>query len=63
MVKVTEFIDQVVKETRKINWSTRKETMMSLTMVIVMVVIASLFFLGVDMVMYKLVNLILNLGV
>ena len=63
MMKVTEFVDQVVKETRKINWSTRKETLGSLAMVIVMVVIASLFFLGVDMVMYKLVNIILNLGV
>jgi len=63
MTKVTEFIGQVVKETRKISWSTKKETLGSLAMVIVMVIIASLFFLGVDVVMYKLVNIILNLGV
>lgn len=63
MVKVVEFIDQVIKETKKITWSNRKETMMSMMLVLVMVVIASLFFLGVDVVIYKLVSLVLNLGV
>ena len=63
MLKVTEFIDQVTRETRKVTWSTKKETMVSVTMVFIMVIIASLFFLGVDVVMYKLVNIILNLGV
>ena len=63
MLKVMEFIDQVAKETKKITWSTRKETTVSMMLVIVMVIIASLFFLGADVVIYKLVSTILNLGV
>ena len=63
MLKVTEFIDQVVKETKKISWSTRKETTVSMMMVFGMVLIASLFFLLVDMTMYKVIQLLLNFGV
>jgi len=63
MLKVTEFIDQVVKETGKISWSTRKETTVSVMMVIVMVIIASLLFLLVDTALHKVVQLLLNLGV
>jgi preprotein translocase subunit SecE len=63
MLKVTEFIDQVVKETGKISWSTRKETTVSMMMVIVMVIIASLLFLLVDTALHKIVQLLLNLGV
>ncbi|MEK6734002.1 MAG: preprotein translocase subunit SecE [Pseudomonadota bacterium] len=63
MVKVAEFIDQVRKEARKISWSTRKETTLSVMMVFGMVVVASLFFLLVDMTMYKVVNFLLNVGV
>lgn len=58
-----EFIEQVVKETKNISWSTRKETSVSMMLVIGMVLIASIFFLVVDMSAYKLVQLLLNLGV
>lgn len=63
MLKVTEFVDQVIKEAKKITWSTRKETTLSMILVFVMVVVASLFFFLVDMTMYKIVQLLLNLGV
>ncbi len=63
MVKISEFIDQVIKENKKITWSTKKETLLSVMMVIVMVAVASLFFLGTDVVIYKLVNEVLNIGV
>ena len=63
MLKVTEFVDQVVKEAKKITWSSRKETSLSVMLVFGMVVIASLFFFLVDMTMYKIVQLLLNLGV
>jgi len=63
MLKVTEFADQVIKETAKVTWSTRKETSMSMMLVVAMVVITSLFFLVVDLGAYKLVQLLLNLGV
>lgn len=63
MLKVTEFVDQVVKETKKISWASRKETTMTVMMVFVMVIVASLFFFLVDMGMYRLVQLLLNWGV
>ena len=63
MLKVTEFVDQVVKEAKKITWSSRKETTLSVMLVFGMVVVASLFFFLVDMTMYKMVQLLLNLGV
>jgi len=63
MLKVTEFVEQVVKETKKVSWSSRKDTTFSMMLVFGMVIIASLFFLVVDMTMYKAVQLLLNLGV
>jgi preprotein translocase subunit SecE len=63
MLKIGEFIDQVVKENKKITWSTKKETVVSVMLVVVMVVVASIFFLGIDVVIYKLISSILNLGV
>ena len=63
ILKITEFANQVVKETKKISWSSRKETSFSVMLVFGMVVVASLFFLLVDMTMYKVVKFLLNLGV
>jgi preprotein translocase subunit SecE len=63
MLKVTEFIDQVVKETKKITWSSRKETSVSVMLVFGMVLVASLFFFLVDITMYKVVQFLLNFGV
>ncbi|MGH6854522.1 MAG: preprotein translocase subunit SecE [Aestuariivirga sp.] len=42
------FIQQVRDEAAKVTWPSRKETMISTTMVLVMVVAASLFFLAAD---------------
>jgi preprotein translocase subunit SecE len=43
-----EFLQEVRQETRKITWPTRKETMITTVMVLIMVVLASVFFLVVD---------------
>ena len=43
-----EFLREVREEGRKITWPTRRELGISTVMVLVMVVAASLFFLGVD---------------
>ena len=43
-----EFIQQVREEAAKITWPTRKETMVSTVMVLIMVALASVFFLVVD---------------
>ena len=42
------FIQQVREEAAKISWPSRKETMISTVMVMVMVTFASIFFLVVD---------------
>jgi preprotein translocase subunit SecE len=46
-----EFAQEVREEARKVVWPTRKELGISTIMVLIMVVIASLFFLGVDAVL------------
>jgi preprotein translocase subunit SecE len=46
-----EFLQEVRQETRKITWPTRKETMITTVMVLIMVVLASVFFLVVDAVL------------
>jgi preprotein translocase subunit SecE len=57
-----EFLQQVRAEGSKVTWPTRKETMITTAMVFVMAVLASIFFLVVDMVMRWGVSLILGLG-
>jgi preprotein translocase subunit SecE len=46
-----EFLQEVRQEARKITWPTRKETMITTVMVLIMVVLASVFFLIVDAVL------------
>lgn len=43
-----EFLQEVRQEARKITWPSRKETMITTVMVLIMVVLASAFFLVVD---------------
>ncbi|SEN26704.1 protein translocase subunit secE/sec61 gamma [Sphingomonas gellani] len=50
MAKTTpiEFFNQVRAETRKVVWPTRRETVMTGVMVVIMTTILALFFLAVD---------------
>jgi preprotein translocase subunit SecE len=48
---IVEFVQDVRDETGKITWPTRRELGVSTVMVMIMVVVASLFFLGVDAVL------------
>jgi preprotein translocase subunit SecE len=43
-----EFLREVRDEARKVTWPTRRELAISTIMVLIMVVVASIFFLGVD---------------
>jgi preprotein translocase subunit SecE len=43
-----EFIQEVRQEANKITWPSRKETMITTVMVLIMVALASFFFLVVD---------------
>ena len=57
-----EFLQQVRNEGAKVTWPTRKETPVTTIMVLIMVIVASLFFLAADYVMGSMVRLLLGLG-
>ncbi len=57
-----QFIQEVRQEVGKVTWPTRKEVWITTLMVLVMVTLASLFFLAADQVLGRLVNFILQLG-
>ena len=45
------FVQEVRSEASKVTWPTRRELVISTLMVVIMVVAASMFFLGVDAVL------------
>ena len=55
-----EFIEQVRAETSKVTWPTRKETVITTIMVMVMVFFAALFFLAADTVLNMIVSAVLG---
>ncbi len=57
-----EFVRQVRVETAKIAWPSRRETITTTIMVLIMTTVLSLFFLGVDQVLGRLVKLLLSLA-
>ncbi len=57
-----EFVQQVRSEVSKVTWPSRKETMITTVMVLIMSVLASLFFLAADQVLSSVVSLVLGLG-
>ena len=64
MAKVSpgEFIRQVRQEANKVTWPSRKETVTSTVMVLVMVFLAAAFFFLVDLVLSEIVQRVLALG-
>jgi preprotein translocase subunit SecE len=65
MAKISpfKFLQEVRAEGQKVTWPTRKETTISTGMVLVMVVLASVFFLLVDQFFAWAVRTIFHLGV
>jgi preprotein translocase subunit SecE len=57
-----EFINQVRAETAKVAWPTRRETVMTGVMVMIMTVLLAIFFTGVDAVFDAIVTGLLNLA-
>lgn len=57
-----EFIDQVRQEARKVTWPSAKETQVSTIMVLIMIVIMSFFFLGVDTILRFVIGQLLTLA-
>ncbi|MBB5572259.1 MULTISPECIES: preprotein translocase subunit SecE [Rhizobium] len=56
------FLQQVRSETSKITWPSRRETMISTVMVLVMVLFASLFFFAADQLIGWILGYVLNTG-
>lgn len=56
-----EFLRQVRAETGKVVWPTRRETLMTGLMVVIMTALLGLFFFGVDSAFSAIVQLLLSL--
>ncbi len=63
MAKVTpgEFIRQVRSETAKVSWPTRRETITTAIMVLIMTTLLAIFFFGVDSFFGAIVKYLLSL--
>jgi preprotein translocase subunit SecE len=59
---VTEFVREVRQETSRVTWPTRRETMLTTSMVFLMVFVAAAFFFVVDQAMSYGVRLLFGLG-
>jgi preprotein translocase subunit SecE len=57
-----QFLQQVRSEASKITWPSRRETMISTAMCLVMVIFAALFFFAADQLIGWLIGLVLNVG-
>lgn len=56
------FLQQVRSETSKVTWPSRRETMISTIMVLIMVFLAAIFFFVADQALGFVVGWILNVG-
>ena len=63
MAKVSpgEFVNQVRAEARKIVWPTRKETVTTAIMVLILTTVLAIFFFGVDSAFSAIVQFLLGL--
>ena len=57
-----EFLQQVRTEVSKVTWPTRRETVITTVMVVLMSIAAALFFLAADWVFSTLVTIVFGLG-
>ena len=62
MANPFEFIQQVRAEGAKVVWPTRRETLITTGLVLLMAVLASLFFLAVDEILHFAVGFALGIG-
>ena len=60
-INIAQFVREVRQETAKVTWPTRRETAVSTGMVMLMVVVAAVFFLAVDQVLALGVRLLLGI--
>lgn len=61
-VSVGTFVDQVKTEISKVTWPTRRETITTTIMVLIMTTLLAVFFLGVDQILGRFVKFLLSLA-
>ena len=59
---LAQFVREVRQETAKVTWPTRKETGITTGMVFLMVIVAAVFFLGVDQLLAFGIQFLLRVG-
>ena len=57
-----EFMNQVKAETAKVVWPSRRETIMTGVMVMIMTSLLGVFFVGIDSIFDMIVNFLLSLA-
>jgi len=57
---IPDFVNQVQAETKKVVWPTREETIRTAIFVFIMMIVLSLFFLGVDSMFNAIVKFALS---
>jgi preprotein translocase subunit SecE len=62
MANPFEFLQQVRSEGTKVTWPTRRETLITTALVVLMVIVASIFFIAVDQTIRIVLGFILSLG-
>ena len=62
MANPMEYLAQVRAEAKKVTWPTRRETLITTALVLVMVVLASIFFVAVDQALRLIVTYVLSLA-
>lgn len=62
MANPFEFLQQVRAEASKVTWPTRRETLISTALVILMVFVAAIFFIVVDWSIKNILGFILTFG-
>lgn len=61
-ISPVEFFDQVKTETKKIIWPSRRETVMTGVMVMIMTTLLGVFFIGIDAAFDAIVRFLLTLA-
>ncbi len=61
-MNIPKFIREVRQESSKVTWPSRRETMQTSIMVLVLTLVVAMFFMLVDWVLGSLVKFVLGLG-
>ena len=61
-VSLSDFIRETRNEIAKVSWPSRKETVMTTVAIIVMALVAGVFFLGVDWVLGQVISRVLGMN-